>query len=97
MNEEREIHREPVGYGVYFLTWFALLLLTSITTTVAGMRFGHLSVFVALVIAGVKASIVLYIFMHLRYESGLFRIMVLIVLAVLVLFIGLTFVDVLFR
>jgi cytochrome c oxidase subunit 4 len=96
MNENKTRH-EPVGYGVYVLTWFTLLLLTSITTTAAGLNFGTFSVFVALVIAAIKSTIVLFLFMHLKYESRLFRIMVCIVLVTLVVFIGLTFTDTLFR
>lgn len=97
MKEEHEAQHEPVGYGTYFLTWFALLLLTSITVAAAGMDFGNLSVTVALVIAGIKATIVLYLFMHLKYESKLFHVMLWIVLATLVVFVGLTFTDTLFR
>jgi len=97
MKDEHETQHEPVGYGVYFLTWFSLLLLTAVTTTAAGMDFGTLSVFVALGIAAVKATIVLYLFMHLKYESKLFHVMVLLVLITLVIFIGLTFTDILFR
>lgn len=97
MKGEHDTQHTPVGYGVYFLTWLTLLLLTSITTTAAGLNFGHLSVFVALVIAAVKATIVLYLFMHLKYESKLFHVMVLVVLITLVIFIGLTFTDILFR
>jgi cytochrome c oxidase subunit 4 len=74
-----------------------LLLLTAITTTAAGLAFGHLSVFVALVIAAIKATIVVRIFMHLKYESKLFHVMVFVVLLTLVIFIGLTFTDTLFR
>jgi cytochrome c oxidase subunit 4 len=97
MKDEHETQHEPTSYGVYFLTWFALLLLTSITTTAAGMDFGSFSVFVALVIASVKAAIVLYLFMHLKHESRLFHIMVFLVLLCLVIFIGLTFTDIIYR
>jgi len=97
MKDEQGTQHEPTGYGVYFLTWFALLLLTSVTTTAAGMDFGSFSVFVALVIASVKAAIVLYLFMHLKHESKLFHIMVVVVLLSLVIFIGFTFTDILYR
>ena len=63
----------------------------------AGMDFGNLSVAVALAIAGIKATVVLYVFMHLKYESKLFHVMLWIVLITLVVFIGLTFTDTLFR
>jgi len=91
-----EIH-EPAGYGLYFLTWFSLLTLTAITVTVAGFHFGKLSVVVALTIATIKASVVLSYFMHLKFEAKLFHIMLLLTVLALVIFIGLTFTDVLFR
>lgn len=88
---------EPPGYGLYFLTWFSLLILTAITVTVAGLHFGNLSVVVALVIATIKATIVLMYFMHLKFEPKLFHVMLLLTILALVVFIGLTFTDVLFR
>ena len=89
--------QEQTGFDVYVLTWVALLMLTAITVTVAGMQLGKLSVFVAVVVATVKAGAVLYFFMHLKYESKLFKIMVYVALGTLMIFIGLTFVDILFR
>lgn len=97
MDHEHDTEHEPVSYGLYFLAWFALVVLTAITVTVAGMSFGSFSVFMALLIAAIKASIVLYFFMHLKYESRMFHIMLFIVLVTLVVFIGLTFTDILFR
>jgi cytochrome c oxidase subunit 4 len=88
---------EPVSYGSYFLTWFSLLALTAITVAAAGMHFGGFSVLVALVIAVVKASIVLYLFMHLKYEDATFHRLIVIMLVALAIFIGLTFTDTLFR
>jgi len=95
-HHEEHAH-EPVGYGSYFLTWFALVTLTAITVTAAGMHFGAFSVLVALVVATIKASIVLYLFMHLKYEDQVFHRLLMIVIAAMVIFIGLTFTDTLFR
>ena len=89
--------QEPTGYDVYILTWVALLILTAVTVTVAGLHLGKLSVLTAVVIAAVKASLVLYFFMHLKYEKPLFRTMVFVTIGVLVIFIGLTFTDILYR
>lgn len=99
MSHDHEHHdeHEQVSYGTYILTWLALLVLTAITVTAAGMSFGKMSVTVALLIATVKASIVLHIFMHLKYESKLFHTMLWVVLITLAIFIGLTFTDTLFR
>ena len=96
MKSEPSQH-EHTGYGIYVITWVSLLALTAITVTVAGMHLGKLSVLTALVIAGVKASVVLSFFMHLKYESTLFKIMFFVLLMTLTIFIGLTFFDPLFR
>ncbi|MCI0451747.1 MAG: cytochrome C oxidase subunit IV family protein [Candidatus Latescibacteria bacterium] len=96
-HEHEEHAHEPAGYGIYFLTWFSLLVLTAITVTAAGMHFGSLSVVVALFIALVKASIVLWLFMHLKYEDTLFHRLVWIMILAMVIFIGMTFTDTLFR
>lgn len=85
------------GIDVYVLTWIALLVLTAVTVTVAGLHLGRLSVLTAVAIAGVKATVVLSYFMHLKYEKPLFRTMVYVVIGVLAVFIGLTFTDILFR
>jgi len=96
-DHEHEEHHEPAGYGVYFLTWFSLLVLTAITVTAAGMHFGSMSVVVALFIALIKASIVLWLFMHLKYEDTLFHRLIWVMIFAMVVFIGLTFTDTLFR
>ena len=99
MNDKHDNHteREPAGFDVYVLSWVALLILTAITVTVAGMHLGKLSVFTAVIIAAVKATVVLFFFMHLKYEKPFFRTMVCIALGALVIFIGLTFTDILYR
>jgi cytochrome c oxidase subunit IV len=96
-HEHEEHAHGPVGYGMYFLTWFSLLVLTAITVTAAGMHFGSLSIVVALFIALIKATIVLYLFMHLKYEDRLFHRLLWVVIFAIVVFIGLTFTDTLFR
>jgi cytochrome c oxidase subunit 4 len=96
-HHDNDEQHEHVTYGVYFLTWLALLVLTAITVTVAGMSLGNLSVFTALVVASVKATLVLGFFMHLKYERPLFRVMFLVVIVTFAIFIGLTFMDPPFR
>ncbi|HET6349642.1 MAG TPA: cytochrome C oxidase subunit IV family protein [Candidatus Krumholzibacteria bacterium] len=88
---------EPAGYGTYFMTWFSLVFLTALTVTAAGLHLGSISVAVALLIAAIKASIVLYLFMHLKYEDATFHRLILIMIVAMSIFIGLTFTDTLFR
>jgi len=72
-------------------------MLTGITVWVARLELGTISILTSLMIAAVKASLVLYIFMHLRYEKRLFKLMFMVALATLVTIIVLTFLDVLYR
>lgn len=97
-NHEANVQaHEPLGYSTYFITWFSLVGLTALTVTAAGLNLGGVSVVVALAIAAVKASIVLFVFMHLKYEDALFHRLLVVMLVTLTIFIGLTFTDVLFR
>jgi len=86
-----------VGADVYVLTWIALLMLTAATVTVAGLHLGKMSVFTAVAIAFVKASIVLSFFMHLKYERRLLKLLVYLVIGGIAGLIALTFTDYFFR
>ena len=93
----KSTHSEHEGYGIYLVTWMALLALTTLTVTVAGMQLGRISILVAIVVAAIKATVVTFFFMHLREERTSLKVMVLVCLATLAIFIGITFFDVLFR
>ena len=81
-------HIVPVR--VYVAVFAALLLLTAATTAAAFYDLGPLSNVVALGIAGLKATLVVLYFMHVRYgtrliplvvAAGLFWLMILIALS----------------
>ena len=93
--KEPEIHIVPPK--VFVTVWLALLCLTAVTVTVARMDLGAGSTLTAIVIASVKAGLVLWFFMHLKYERMLFKVLLLVPVATLAVIIGLTFVDVLYR
>jgi cytochrome c oxidase subunit 4 len=86
-----------VPYRTFILVWVALLILTGVTVTVAQYHFGALNVWIALGIATLKSSLVIAVFMHMQYETPLFKLALLAALAILAIFIGLTFFDVLYR
>jgi len=92
-----EHSHEPVPYRTFVLIWAALLVLTGITVAVSRVHLGALNVWVALGIASIKSGLVIFFFMHLRQESRLFRIGLLVLLSILAIFIGMTFLDVLYR
>jgi cytochrome c oxidase subunit 4 len=81
------------GYGIYVLVWLGLLALTGLTVAVAGIHIGGLTIATALIIASVKAYLVLSIFMHLRSESKVFRVFVLVALFFLIISLILLFSD----
>jgi cytochrome c oxidase subunit 4 len=95
--KDEHSENEHAGYDVYLLAWVSLLILTAVTVAVAGLHLGKLSVLTAIAIAGIKATVVLMFFMHLKYEKPLFRTMVYVTLGVLVVVIGLTFTDIMYR
>jgi cytochrome c oxidase subunit 4 len=97
MDSEEKIHQ--VKDRTYVRVWVALVILTGVTVSVAGMNLGRWSILIALIIAAFKSGLVLNYFMHLKYEERLwfFRLIIPGTLALLVLFIGLTFFDVAFR
>ena len=89
------VHISPYRSHAWVL--IILLTFTFITITVTWIDLSALTVAIALVIASVKAYIVLTYFMHLKFESSLFRALVIMVLAIYVLVILFTLSDYLFR
>jgi cytochrome c oxidase subunit 4 len=82
----------------YVAVWGALILLTALTVTVAGFNLQKIAIVACLAIAAVKSTLVLFYFMHLRYEQRLIiKLAIPIALAALAIFIGLTFSDVITR
>ena len=86
-----------VDYKTFIAVWAGLLALTAVTITVAGMQLGNFSTLAALVIASLKAGLVLWFFMHLKYEKRFFKVLFLVPIVTLTVIIGLTFVDIWYR
>ena len=94
MSEE---HPHIVPYKTFAIVWVGLLILTGITVAVAQYNLGAWNVWVALGIATLKAGLVVAVFMHMKYENRLFKLALFAALAILAIFIGMTFLDVLYR
>ena len=63
-------HAHPVtGPRTYLTVLVALLCLTALTVTAAGIDFGAYNTVIALVIAALKASLVALFFMHMRHDK----------------------------
>ena len=85
------------SYWSHGVVLTVLLALTALSVTIAEFHLGAISVAVALLVASVKGTTVLTYFMHLKYESLFFKIMVAGVFVVYALVIVFTFFDYLFR
>lgn len=97
--EHHEQHGDmhTVGYGTYILVWLGLVVFTGLTVGAAFVDLASMTVPVALAIATVKTSLVVYFFMHIKYESSLFKIFLVICFVFLVISFVLTFFDFGFR
>jgi len=71
-----------------------LLVLTGSTVLLSRIDFGVFDVLVTIVIASIKAALIVYYFMHLKYEKTYFSGMVLLCFLILGLAIGMTFLDI---
>jgi cytochrome c oxidase subunit 4 len=94
---ENGAEHAPVSHRLYTGVWLALVALTVVTVSVSYLDMKKFTIFTALLIATVKAGLVILYFMHIRYEKLIYAIMILFVLVIYVIFIGLTFVDYSFR
>lgn len=92
-----EAQHSPLSYRFLALVWAGLMALTALTIGAAKVDLGFLNVALALGIASAKAGLVIFFFMHLKYENRLIKAMVLTAFVILAIAIALTFVDVGYR
>jgi cytochrome c oxidase subunit 4 len=86
-----------IGYGKLATVLMTLFALTAITIGVSRLQLGALNIWIAILVASVKASFVLLFFMHLKYESKLMKISFLGTVACVSVLIGFIFWDISFR
>jgi cytochrome c oxidase subunit 4 len=92
-HDSGQIHAHALPLKVLLGVYGVLVVLTVLTVAVAYLELGKLNIWVALIIAVVKASFVVLYFMHLRYDN-LFNGLVLVTALIFVaLFIAVTMMD----
>ncbi len=96
MSKEPQTHH-IVAFNMQIKVWIALLFFTWLTVTIAYVDFGSATLPIALLIATVKASIVLTYYMHLKFDSKILTVFLMLVIVIFAVFIGLTFFDYAFR
>jgi len=84
-------------YPTVVKVWLMLIVLTAILVYVSEVYHEALSVAAMLTITPLKAGLVMYYFMHLKYEKPFLKSMVFVTLFILTLFIALTFLDLAYR
>lgn len=82
-----------VPLRVLVRVWGALLALTVTTVVAAGMDLGNYNLGVAMLIATLKATLVLLYFMHLRYDRPVLAIVFGTALLFVALFVSITLLD----
>ncbi len=93
--EDKERH--IVSTKTFVFVWIALLCLTGVTIEAAHLQMGRWSMLANILIASTKAGLVLWFFMHLKYEKRFFKLLILIPIATITIIIGLTFFDIWYR
>ncbi len=86
-----------MAYRTLVRVWLALLGLTGALVAAGTLLPPSLSVWAMLTITPVKAALIFYYFMHLKYEKPLLTGLVFVTLGLLVLVIGLLFSDLFYR
>lgn len=92
-NEKNHI----IPYRTFILVLAGLIALTLTSVALTQIYLGTLTVVLALVIASIKSSFVLRIFMHLKFDNKMFSIAVTGVVLLICTVIILTFLDYLYR
>lgn len=92
--EEVEERGHVVPYPTLIKVWLVLLFLTALLVFVSTAFHDALSVPALLTLTPLKAGLVFFYFMHLKYERPFLKTLVLMVLLILIMLIGLTFTDI---
>ena len=84
-------HVSPIS--LYLTIFTALMVLTAATVGAAFVNLGQFNFAVAMLIAGFKASLVVWYFMHVKYQSSLTKLTVATGLFFLAILLGLMLID----
>ena len=95
--DRSETQGHIIAYPTFICVWLVLLLLTAVLVLVSRTFHEAMAVWAMLILTPLKAGLVLFYFMHLKFEKTFLKAMVITTLGILVLFIGLTFSDISYR
>jgi cytochrome c oxidase subunit 4 len=92
-----EQNTQIVPYKTYLFILIGLITFTLLSVAVTQIHLGALSIFVALLFAGLKSTLVLWYFMHLKFERRTYKVFLLLVLFVYFAVVVITMLDYIFR
>jgi cytochrome c oxidase subunit IV len=92
-HEEGEIHPHVVPIKVLLAVFAALMVLTVATVAVRAIDLGPFNIWLAMIIAVIKAALVCLWFMHLKYDRPFHGIVLVISFVFVIIFIGFTLTD----
>ena len=84
-------HVSPIG--LYVTIFLSLMVLTAATVGAAFLDLGQFNFLVAMIIAIFKASLVVWYFMHVKYQSSLTKLTVATGIFFLAILLGMTLID----
>jgi cytochrome c oxidase subunit 4 len=84
-------HISPIS--LYVTIFLALMVLTGVTVAAAFVNLGQFNFLVAMIIAVFKASLVVWFFMHVKYQSSLTKLTVATGLFFLAILLGMMLLD----
>lgn len=86
-----------IPYSTYLLILAGLIILTLFSVAITSIELKQFTILGAMSFAVIKTTLVLYYFMHLKYEQPMFRRMVFFVIAIVTAVLVITFIDYIFR
>jgi cytochrome c oxidase subunit 4 len=86
-----------VSYRTYGLILLLLIVLTSVSVAVTQIELTRWTTVVALLLASAKSSFVLAVFMHLKFDQRIYRVMAILIFLLVAVVIIITFLDYMFR
>jgi len=95
-----EAHTESnhqTGYSTYIVVWLTLVGLTILTVSSSSFELGAITLAVAMLIAVIKSSLVVNIFMHIKFDNKIFLVFIGVAVMILLVCFLFTAVDVFFR
>ena len=95
--EQTESPRHITPYRTFIQVWLALVFLTGALVLASKIYHQAFAVWAMLILTPIKAGLVFFFFMHLKYEKPVLKGLVFMTLGLLTMVIGLLFFDILFR